>query len=164
MSVAIPPAAASSWCRGVRAKSVITSGIRNRTNVWYSKPNDEAAANRKRMMYVVGKALDLEHALRGIAKATADGAYSAAMIKRAGAAISDLTKIAAAVKTAEVAAILAAGGAAELNINNAAGLVATADKISAAARKLAGSSDGSNFTGLDAMLPGSDAYKGKVAQ
>ena len=135
-----------------------------RHNVWYTKPNDEAPTNRKRMMYVIGKALDLEHALRGIAKATVDGAYSAAMIKRAGAAISDLTKIAAAVKTAEVAAILAAGGGAELRINNAAGLEATANKVGAAARNLAGSDDGSNYAAIDGMLPKPDAYKGKVAQ
>lgn len=135
-----------------------------RHNVWYSKPNDEASTNRKRMMFVVGKALDLEHALRGVAKATVEGAYSAAMIKRAGAAISDLTKIEAAVKSAGVAAIMAAGGGAELKINNAAGLVAAADKISAAALNLAGSGDGSKFAAIDAMLPNPDAYKGKVAK
>jgi len=135
-----------------------------RHNVWYSKPNDGASANHKRMMYVIGKALELEYALRGVAKSTTDGAYSAAMIKRAKAALSDLTKIAATAKTAEVATILAVGGSAQLKINNAVGLAAAADKVGVAAHKLASNYDGSSFAAIDAMLPKPEAYKGTVAK
>ena len=45
-------------------------------------------------MFVVGKALDLEYALRGLAKATMDGKYFKTMIQRKEKAISDLKQIA----------------------------------------------------------------------
>lgn len=134
-----------------------------RHNVWYSKENNEASAARKRMMYIVGKALDLEFALRGVAKATQKATYAVSMAKRASAARKAMKKIAAAVKTPEIEAIVAAGGAVKLKLNNAANLTAAADKISAAAEKFSGAHDGSKFAAIDALVPGPDKYKGKPA-
>ena len=134
-----------------------------RHNVWYSKPNDEASAARKRMMYIVGKALDLEFALRGIAKATQKATYAVSMAKRAAAARKAMKKIAGAVKTPEIEAIVAAAGAVKLKLNNAANLTAAADKISAAAEKFSGAHDGSKFAAVDALVPGADKYQGKPA-
>ncbi len=134
-----------------------------RHNVWYSKENNEATAARKRMMYIVGKALDLEFALRGIAKATQKAAYAVSMAKRASAARKAMKKIAAAVKTPEIEAIVAAAGAVKLKLNNAANLTAAADKISAQAEKFSGAHDGSKFAAVDALVPGADKYKGKPA-
>ena len=135
-----------------------------RHNVWYSKDNTEASGNRKRAMYVIGKALDLEHSLRGLAKATAAGVYADAMIKRVNAAKADVGKIVAVAKTPEIAAIAAAAGSAELKVNNAAQLNGAADKISAAAMKLSASQDGSGLAGVDSMIPAAGSYKGKAAQ
>ncbi len=134
-----------------------------RHNVWYSKENNEASAARKRMMYIVGKALDLEFALRGVAKATQKAAYAVSMAKRASAARKAMKKIAAAVKTPEIEAIVTAAGAVKLKLNNAANLTAAADKISAAAEKFSGAHDGSKFAAVDALVPGADIYKGKPA-
>ena len=134
-----------------------------RHNVWYSKTNKEASAERKRMMYIVGRALDLEFALRGVAKATQKATYAVSMAKRASAARKAMKKIAAAVKTPEIEAIVAAGGAVKLKLNNAANLTAAADKISAAAEKFSGAHDGSKFAAIDALVPGPDKYKGKPA-
>lgn len=134
-----------------------------RHNVWYSKTNKEASAERKRMMYVVGKALDLEHALRGLAKATADGKFATAMANRAKAALGALTKISSATGLAEVKTIVATAGAAQLKPNNAAELGKMAEKISTQARGLAEKYDGSGLAGIDAMIPGPEKYKGKVA-
>ena len=134
-----------------------------RHNVWYSKPNDEASAARKRMMYIVGKALDLEFALRGVAKATQKAAYAVSMAKRAAAARKAMNKIAGAVKTPEIEAIVAAAGAVKLKLNNAANLTAAADKISTAAEKFSNAHDGSKFAAVDALVPGADKYKGKPA-
>lgn len=134
-----------------------------RHNVWYSKTNKEASAERKRMMYVVGKALDLEHALRGLAKATTDGKFATAMANRAKAALGALTKILSATDLAEVKSIVATAGAAQLKPNNAAELGKMAEKIGAQARALAEKHDGSGLAGIDAMIPGPDKYKGKVA-
>jgi len=133
-----------------------------RHNVWYSKDNNGASANRKRMMYVVGKALDLEHALRGVGKATKKANYAKAMARRAKAARVALEKMAAAVQAPELAEMIAAAKAAKLKLNNADALNAAADKVGAAARKFAEAHDGSAFAGLDAMMPGADKYKGKA--
>jgi len=133
-----------------------------RHNVWYSKANGEASKERKRMMYIIGKALDLEFALRGLAKATKKATYAVSMAKRANAARTAMKKIADAAGTPEINAINSAAGV-QLKLNNAAKLTAAADKIAAAAEKFAGAHDGSKFAGVDAMIPGPDKYKGKPA-
>ena len=133
-----------------------------RHNVWYSKSNDEASAARKRMMYIVGKSLDLEHALRGVGKATAKAAYSDSMEKRANGARSALEKVAESVKAPELAAIIAAAKGAKLKLNNAAELNAAAGKVGEAARKFADNYDGGDFGSIDSLIPGPDKFKGKV--
>ena len=134
-----------------------------RHNVWYSKPNNEASQNRKRMMHIVGTMLDLEHAFRGLAKSTEMAAYADAMVKRAQAASDALTKIAGTVESSEIDTILALSGGVELTLDNAASLIATADKISSEARKFASASDGSGFPGVDSMIPGAGSYKGTAS-
>jgi hypothetical protein len=133
-----------------------------RHNVWYSKVNDEASVPRKRMMYIVGKALDLEFALRGIAKATKKAAYAVSMAKRANAARKSMKKIATAAGTSEIKAIVAASDV-KLKLNNSANLTAAADKIAVAAEKFAAAHDGSKFAGIDTMIPGASKYKGNPA-
>lgn len=133
-----------------------------RHNVWYTKENNEAAPERKRMMYAVGLMLDLEHALRGVAKATEKATYAVSMAKRAKRAEKALIELAGAVKTPEIEAVLAAAKEAKLKLNNEAELTAAADKVGAAARKFADGYDGSKFAALDALIPGPDKYKGKA--
>jgi hypothetical protein len=133
-----------------------------RHNVWYSKENNPASANRKRMMYVVGKMLDLEHALRGGAKATQAGKYVDSMAKRAAAAQSALEAIAGKIKAAEIGQAIAAAKGVKVSPNVAAKLNAAAGKVAAAAKALASNNDGSAFGGVDSMIPGPDKYKGKA--
>lgn len=134
-----------------------------RHNVWYTKPNDEASQNRKRMMHIVGTMLDLEHALRGVAQATEKAAFSDAMIKRASSAADAIVKIASVVDSPEINTIVAISKNAALDLNNAAPLNEAADKIGAEARKFADSNDGSSFAGVDPMIAGADTFKGKPA-
>lgn len=133
-----------------------------RHNVWYSKDNNEASANRKRMMYVVGKALDLEHALRGVGKATKKAKYAKAMARRAKGARVALEKMAEVIQAPELSEMIAAAKAAKLKLNNADQLNAAADKVGAAARKFAAAHDGGAFAGLDLLIAGADKYKGKA--
>ena len=133
-----------------------------RHNVWYTKENNKASANRKRMMYVVGKMLDLEHALRGGAKATQAGKYVDSMAKRAAAAQGALEAIAGKIKAAEIGQAVAAAKGVKVAPNNAAKLNAAAGKIAAAGKALSSSNDGSAFGGVDSMIPGPDKYKGKA--
>ncbi len=132
-----------------------------RHNVWYSKSNDEASANRKRMMYVVGISLDLIHAMRGVALATADGTYAAKMIKRAEAARDALASIAGKISAPEIGKVVAAAKGVKLALGNAATLKSAADKASTAAKAFAAKYDGKAFAALDSMIPGADKYKGQ---
>ena len=132
-----------------------------RHNVWYSKENNEASTDRKRMMYVVGKALDLEYALRGVAKATANATYAKSMARRAKAAKKVMQAISVAIKAPEVDKILVAASEAKLKLNNEVALTAAADKVATAAKLLAANYDGSQFGGIDGMLPAANKYKGK---
>jgi len=124
-----------------------------RHNVWYSKDNNEASKNRKRMMYVVGMALDLEYALRGVAKATQKARFAVAMATRASAARKAMEKIAAAVAAPELKAILAAANSAGLKLNNEGPLTKAADGIQKAARAFSAKYDGSKMAAIDVMIP-----------
>ncbi len=55
--------------------------------------NHEASAEEKQIFYVVGKALDLEFALRGLASATTEGTYLTAMGERAQKAYDALKEL-----------------------------------------------------------------------
>ena len=133
-----------------------------RHNVWYSKENGEASVARKRLMYVLGKALDLEFALRGVAIATKKADYAVSMAKRAKRAENALKKIAGVVDSPEIGAILEAAAGVKLKLNNEAPLTAAVDEVAAAARAFAEAHDGSAFAALDALLPAPGDYRGKV--
>ncbi|HHZ67736.1 MAG TPA: hypothetical protein EYN52_07495 [Alphaproteobacteria bacterium] len=124
-----------------------------RHNVWYSKENNASPLERQRMMYIVGQALDLEYALRGVAKATEKAKYAVAMAKRAKRAEKRLQKIAEMVDAPEIQAILAIAAEAKLKLNNEEQLTTAANGVSVEAKKLSDSYDGSQFAGIDAVLP-----------
>jgi len=124
-----------------------------RHNIWYTKENNASPLERQRVMYIVGQALDLEFALRGVAKATEKAKYAVAMAKRAKAATKRLQKIAEMVDAPEIQAILVVAAEAKLKLNNEDQLTAAANAVSAEAKKLADSYDGSQFAGIDALLP-----------
>ena len=65
-------------------------------------------------MYILGQTLDLEFALRGVAKATEKANYAVAMAKRAKIAEKRIEKIAELVDIPEIGQILAIAGAAKL--------------------------------------------------
>ena len=83
------------------------------------------------MLYLIGRALDLEDSLRGLAAATADGPYAKAMLDRIAAAKGHLEEIAKASGLPEVQNMLAAVNAADLKPGNADALNKMAAQISA---------------------------------
>ncbi len=133
-----------------------------RHNLWYSDDNTEASKNRRRMFYIVGKMLDLEYALRGVAKATVKEKYALAMAKRAKRALAFLKKIDKSVNNGELTNIIGIASKVKVTLNNESALVSAADKISKQASVFAGKYDGSEFPGVDGALPSPDKYKGKV--
>ncbi len=133
-----------------------------RHNLWYSNDNTEADLNRKRALYIIGKMLDLEYALRGVAKASASGDYAVAMAKRAKRALAFLKKISESVDDQYLIQIIQVASQAKLKLNNETALLDTADQVAASAKSFASSNDGSKLSGVDSMLPTPDKFKGKV--
>jgi hypothetical protein len=132
-----------------------------RHNVWYSKENRVSPIERQRMIYLVGRALDLEYALRGVAKATTKARYAVKMAKRVKYARKRIKAIAKLVDAPELMAMYTAAKAVKLKLNNEAKFIAAADEVGRHARALASKYDGSTFSGLDAVLPTADKFKGK---
>ncbi|MEO7743169.1 MAG: cytochrome c family protein [Usitatibacter sp.] len=136
-----------------------------RHNVWYTdgKQNKEASVERRRLLYVVGQALDLEYALRGVAKATAKDKYAVAMAQRARKAALGMKKVSdAGVKIPEVAEILRIAGAAEVKLSNEKPLLAAAEAVSTQAKLIATKYNGSELAPVDGLLPAAASYKGKA--
>ena len=124
-----------------------------RHNIWHTKENEVAPMPRQRLMYILGQTLDLEFALRGVAKATEKANYAVAMAKRAKIAEKRIEKIAELVDIPEIGQILSIAGAAKLKLNNEEQLLAAANEVKKEALKLATNYDGGNLQAIDALLP-----------
>jgi hypothetical protein len=141
--------------------SWLSGEVRHNLQKSAGKTNDEDSAARKRMLYIVGRSLDLEYGLRGLANATVDGIYSKAMIDRVNAAKTNLeTILKAAPAVVEVKAMIDLVTAAELKPNNSAALTKMAGTVGENAAKLAAGRDGSDLAAVDALVPTPDKYKG----
>ena len=116
--------------------------------------NGELTPERKRQLFVVGQALDIESSLRGLASAVEDGTYATAMKARIERAAGQLEGAAGKVSVAELGEILAIVKAASLKPNNSGPLEQAASKVGAATQKLAASQDGSGLAMLDGLIPG----------
>ena len=125
------------------------------------KKNEEVSPERQRMLYVVGKALDLEYGLRALAKATEEGKYATATTKRVQRVADTLQAIDALIPIPEVKEILEVIKGVDLKIGNEAALAAAAGTIAVATQQFAGTHDGSRLTALDQVIPQAAQYKGK---
>ena len=134
-----------------------------RHNTWYNNnaENRKADPARRRMMFVVGTAVELKTALRATAKATVKATYGVTMARRADAARKRMAEIGKAISAPEVDEIVSTASGVALKLNNEAQLSAAADRIGAAAAHLSAHYDGSTFGGVDPMIPGPDQVKGE---
>ena len=112
--------------------------------------NAERPRDWKRIMYVVGRTLDVEYALRGIGAATEDGPYLAAARDRLGAALDDLLEIDDRVDAPEIRRIAAIAERAELALDDF-GPLDVADAVRAATKAFIAESDGSTLAQLDPL-------------
>ena len=141
-----------------------------RHNVFEKKENKGASAARKRVLYITGKALDLEYGMRGVATATKKAKYAISMIKRVVRARSALKKIKKAVQNEKVAGLigdmLSAADNKYMKWNNEKALTAQAGKVADAAKAFvamqADSKSAANLASIDSLIPGADKFKGKV--
>lgn len=134
-----------------------------RHNTWYSKgrENTPASAARMRMLYLVGLGVELEAALRGIARAKVRWLYAFEMARRADQARKQLAAAAkAAPGVPEIAEIVRLSYTAGLKLNNERLLTAAADGISKQLILITEKYDGSTMAGLDRLIPGPEKFKG----
>ena len=124
------------------------------------KKNDEVSPERKRMLYVVGKALDLEYGLRALAGVTKKGKYATATMTRLQRAMNKLRTIYKLSPIPEVRMILKIIKGIDRKIRKEVVLVA-AGRIAAVTQKLADTRDGSQLSALDRIIPQAEQYKGK---
>jgi ribosomal protein S27AE len=120
------------------------------------RTNDERSPERKRMMYVIGRALDYEYSIRGLAKASQPGIYAKAMESRIKSAHKELRKILKLVDIPEITQILAVGQEKELAPSNSEALLATADSIRGQAQHFEDAYDGSQIEEVDRLIAGED--------
>ena len=133
-----------------------------RHNVWYTEDNNEAPVERRRVLYVLGKLIDLEYALKGLANATQRAEYAISMAKRAKRAIAWLKRINKAADIADVKSALAIAKKTRLRLNNKEALLASSKAIGNIAKTFAQQTDGNQLQAIDKLLPKPDKYKGDV--
>lgn len=115
------------------------------------RTNAERPREWKRRMYVVGRALDLEHAVRGVAAATTDDLYYGAMSDRALAAADELLEINDRVALPAIQRIIATWNAVDLSPGQGPRLRAAADGMQASTRQFIAGSGGTDLTALDPL-------------
>lgn len=134
-----------------------------RHNNWFTPTNDESPIERRRMMYLVGKMVEMEFALRGLAKATQKADYAKAFVFRYKTALEGLKAISALDgNISAVNAVIKEAQAAPVKLNQKDILVQTANKISSITKSFASQEDGGSFASIDSLLPDPSTYKGKV--
>jgi len=135
-----------------------------RHNLWHEESsNNPLPIIRLRIMYVVGKAMDLEYALRGLAKATVDSGYFQHMVERKDKAINDLKHIAIQIDNEDIQNMIKLVDKLENKVNNPE-YQAIAEQVGILNRTFTILADGAQLSGLDALLPKPDAYNGDVYQ
>ncbi|MCZ6472453.1 MAG: hypothetical protein O6934_03355, partial [SAR324 cluster bacterium] len=130
-------------------------GIRHTYSHGKSKDKPKAkggSANSKRLLYVVGRSLDLEYSLRALAKATRKGTYLKSMVTRTKDAICKVKDIRGKVAIPELKSMLAIAAKAKLKAKQGKSLSSAADKIAKLTRKMAGKNNGSKWKALDSLV------------
>ena len=116
------------------------------------RTNAERPRDWKRRMYVVGRALDLEYAVRGVAAATGDEElYFAAMSDRAEAAADEMLEINDRVVLPAVQRIIATWNAVDLSAANGVQLRAAAVAMRESTRQFIAGSDTTALASLDPL-------------
>lgn len=133
-----------------------------RHSVWNneSKSNLEASAGHKRMLFIVGAAVEIEESLRALGAATFKAKYAVIMAERAQLSARRMAAIAKLVPVHELTEIVALLSSVKLSLNNGLALSTVADQIGTHARQFSAAYDGSDFAAVDQVLPSAESYKG----
>ena len=115
--------------------------------------NAKITPERKRQLYVVGRALELEYALRGLAGATKSGSYLDAMVSRVNGAKAHLEAAKAKQALAQIDAMLTAIANVKLAAGNEGAANVAADRVHRAAVDFAAAHDGAALGSIDSLIP-----------
>lgn len=118
------------------------------------KENAKIPPPRKRLLFITGRALDLEFSLRGAAAATIAGEYFENMTNRIGDAVYELQAILDRQAIPEIAAMIRTYKAVNVSLNNKSALLNAANAIQASAKQLLKKHDGKAFAGIDSLMNG----------
>jgi hypothetical protein len=124
----------------------------------WAKETGTSAAQRRRVMYVVGQLVDIEMSLRSRAQAT-DPAFAAAAAVRVASAHGQLTNMNGLLALDEFQTVLDGVTAVFGNLflpplpEHQAEMEAAADQVADVAKKFADTNDGSRLGAIDALLP-----------
>ena len=130
-----------------------------RHNLFWSngETNKVATPARKRVLFVVGHATDLEFSLRALGKSSSDGVYRKAMIERVKQSTAHLKAINSKIKSPEVSSALATVEGINLSAAPDTGQInAAADKIKTAIASFTKANNGDSLGALDTLLPAGD--------
>lgn len=129
--------------------------------------NAERSLPEQRPLYVVGRALDLEHSLRGAAEAKEDGVYSKAMARRVKVTLLEVRKILAKAPHPALEEIPAIVAETKVVPGNRQALLAAADRVGAATRRFLSGYEPQQLAGLDPLIlgtAGADSLADTLAQ
>jgi len=127
--------------------------------------NRRASPGRRRLLYVAGRALDLEFSLRGMAEATEDGIYSRAMNRRVRSATAEVRSLARSANLPELDRMLDAVRSADAVPGRRAELLDVADRVSEETRALLTRLDGEGLARLDSLIAGEEpVFEDEVAE
>ncbi|HSR51799.1 MAG TPA: multiheme c-type cytochrome [Acidobacteriota bacterium] len=138
-----------SWSQGELRHNFLESFLTGDGTV-----NAEREPPRKRMLYLMGRVLDLEYSLRGLSAATSDGRYFKAMKRRYRSALGEVRAIAAQLPLPQLQDMLGAVRGLAPKVGQERELLSAADAVGAAAQRLGQAYDGSQFAALDAFIAG----------
>lgn len=134
-----------------------------RHNLFWSngEENTSSPVERKRTVYVVGVATDLEYSMRALALSQTLGTYRTAMQARVADALAKLKQIAGTTGDAQIKQMLASAGNIDPAALDAAALTSAAGKLAAASKAFVDSGTGAQLTALDDLIPDDGHYSDK---
>ncbi len=118
--------------------------------------NAERSQEQNRILYVVGKAVDLEYSIRGMAASKETGGYVRAMNRRVRSVVNSLMAIQKRIAIKEVQDMLSLLGDVNIGPNNESALLDVAAKISKATKTFISKNNGSELTALDGVIAGTE--------
>ena len=122
---------------------------------WSSDETNRApTAERKRVMYVVGRMLDYEYSVRGMAVASTSGRYAKSMERRITSSVRELDKIAFLSTIPELTEVLTNHKDVQLIPNNREALIQVADRVRVLGQQFSTSNNGSQLQPIDRLIAG----------